>query len=208
MKLRRQKRKTSQALDAIASVTEIWSDWKPGKQVGKGVKKVKALRPPGKVKSALSSKRVRIGGAVAVAGGAGAAIFGKLRGKSDPPPVYTGPAPSVAADAAAKAPDAVAASLIVAPEPSGDNTTMPAAGVTALRNPPEAEKPEPAAGAAALYDAGAESKGDKAEPPATVADDATTAEAVSDAADAPESDGADAAPAEEAAPAEGDASPT
>ncbi|HEY1540547.1 MAG TPA: hypothetical protein VGF63_14185 [Solirubrobacteraceae bacterium] len=202
MKLRRQKRKTSQALDAIASVTEIWSDWKPGKQVGKGVKKVKALRPPGKVKSALSSKRVRIGGAVAIVGGAGATIFGKLRGTSDPPPVYTGPAPSVAADAAAKAPDAVPASLIVAPEPSGDNTTMPAAGVSALRNPPEAEKSVPAAGAAALRDA-AESKGDKAEPVAAVADDAAAADdAASDAADSGDEDGT---PAETA---EGDASAT
>ena len=40
MKLRkRQKRKTAQALDALAGVTKIWTEWQIGKKAGKGVAK-------------------------------------------------------------------------------------------------------------------------------------------------------------------------
>ncbi len=99
MKLRRrQKRKPEQALDALASVTRIWSEWQLGKKASKGVAKAKGLRPPGKVKRILSLKWVKVGAGVAVAGGTAAAVGKKLKG--DDPESYSGPPPSAAADAA------------------------------------------------------------------------------------------------------------
>lgn len=106
MKLRkRPTRKTDQALDAAASVTKLWSDWQLGKRAAKGVAKAKTIRQPSKFRMALRSKRLRIVGAVAVLGGAGAAAAKALRG-GDPEPIYTGPPPSDAVEAAASAPDA------------------------------------------------------------------------------------------------------
>ena len=40
MNLRKRKRKTAQALDAVAGVTKIWSEWQVGKRATKGVAKV------------------------------------------------------------------------------------------------------------------------------------------------------------------------
>jgi hypothetical protein len=115
MKLRRQKPKHTQAVDAIASVTKIWSEWQLGKKASKGMAKAKSLRPPGKVKRILSLKWVKVGGAVAVAGGTAAAVTRKLKG--DDPATYTGPPPSVAADVVA-APTDTPPPLVVAPDPA------------------------------------------------------------------------------------------
>jgi len=140
MKLRRrQKRKSAQALDALASVTKAWSEWQLGKRASKGVAKAKELRPPSKPKRALASKWVKVAGAVAVAGGTAAAIGRKLKG--DEPEIYAGPPPSVAAEAAVPSPDAPAP-LAVAPDPATqERDTEPAAGASALR----ANREEPAA---------------------------------------------------------------
>lgn len=145
MKLRkRQKRKPEQALDALASVTKIWSEWQLGKKASKGVKKAKSLRPPGKVKRILSLKWVKVGGAVAVAGGTAAVVGKKLKG--DDPADYSGPAPSVAADAAVPSPDTVAP-LTVAPDPAtqerdtetvGGESTLKASRDGAAADSPEA----------------------------------------------------------------------
>jgi hypothetical protein len=155
MKLRRrQKRKRDQALDALASVTKTWSEWQLAKRAGKGVAKAKKVRPPSGVKSTLGSKPVRAAGAAAVAGGAVAAIARKLKGGDDEP-IYTPPPPSepVAAPAASDPPP-----LAIAPDPAPGTqepaASEPAAGLAALRDaggdaPPE----EPAVAAATLPEA-------------------------------------------------------
>jgi hypothetical protein len=131
MKLRRKKPKHTQAMDAIASVTKTWSEWQLGKKAVKGVAKAKDLRPPGKVKRALSLKWVKIGGGVAVAGGTAAAIGRKLKG--DDPASYTGPPPSAAAEAAVPSPD-TPAPLSVAPNPATqERETEPVGGSSTLR---------------------------------------------------------------------------
>src|SRR5436190_7425375 len=128
---RRHKRKTGQALDAVASVTKLWSEWQIGKRAAKGVAKVKEVRPPSKLKRALSSRWAKIGGAVAVAGGAAAAVTRKLKG-SDPAD-YSGPPPSAAVEAGAPPPED-APPLAIAPDPATqERDTPPASGPTALR---------------------------------------------------------------------------
>ncbi len=148
MKLRRrQKRKPEQALDALASVTKIWSEWQLGKKASKGVAKAKGLRPPGKVKRILSLKWVKVGAGVAVAGGTAAAVGKKLKG--DDPESYSGPPPSAAADAAVPAPD-TPAPLSVAPDPATQERSTEAVGgaATLRENRPAApEETEPAAAA-------------------------------------------------------------
>ncbi|MEJ7798599.1 MAG: hypothetical protein WKF42_08880 [Solirubrobacteraceae bacterium] len=114
MKLRRrQKRKTETALDALASITKLWSEWQIGKRAGKGVAKAKKVKSP--------SKRVRTVGVVAVVCGAGAAVARKLKG-GDPEPIYTPPARSEPVAPAAPAPSAPFAPppppLVVAPDPA------------------------------------------------------------------------------------------
>ncbi len=149
MKLRRRpKRKTQQALDALAGATKIWSDLQVGKRAGKGVdksvKKAKRLRLP----AFLRGKPAKAIGAAVAAGGAGALVARKLKG--DGPQEYTGPPPSAAAEAASKAPDAPAP-LTVAPEPEAGKG-VPAAGADALRDSGPDPDTEPAAGASALRD--------------------------------------------------------
>ena len=97
MKLRRQKRKKDHALDAVASITKTWSEWQLAKRAGQGVAKAKEIRPS-KIKSALNSKRLKLAGALAVAGGAAAVVARKLKG-GEPPESYAGPAPSDAVEA-------------------------------------------------------------------------------------------------------------
>ena len=156
MKLRRQKRKSSKALDGLASITKIWTDGKIGKTAGKGAAKVgkaagkgaakaKSLRPPSKVRKVLSSKPVRVGGAAAVVLGAGGAAFGKLRKK--PEPAYTPPEPTepVAAPPAADPPP-----LAIAPDPPVAAEPVAAEPVAAepVADDPAADEPaadEPAA---------------------------------------------------------------
>ena len=156
MKLRRrQKRKPEQALDALASVTKIWSEWQIGKKASKGVAKAKGLRPPGKVKRILSLKWVKVGAGVAVAGGTAAAVGKKLKG--DDPESYSGPPPSAAADAAVQAPD-TPAPLTVAPDPATQERSTETVGGTSTLRENRAEAPAeietgppagtPAAGAA------------------------------------------------------------
>jgi hypothetical protein len=131
MKLRRQKPKHNQAMDAIASVTKVWSEWQLGKKASKGVAKAKSLRPPGKVKRILSLKWIKVGGAVAVAGGTAAAVGRKLKG--DDPATYTGPPPSAAADVAVPSPD-TPAPLSVAPDPATqERDTENVGGASTLR---------------------------------------------------------------------------
>jgi DNA polymerase-3 subunit gamma/tau len=172
MKLRRQKPKHTQAMDAIASVTKVWSEWQLGKKASKGVAKAKALRPPSKLKRILSLKWVKVGGAVAVAGGTAAAVGRKL--KSDDPAAYTGPPPSAAADVAVPAPD-TPAPLAVAPDPATqDRETETVGGDSTLRSNRE-EAPEPAADPEPVADAA------ESEPPAPAAAGAGDgAEAVAD----------------------------
>jgi hypothetical protein len=131
MKLRRrQKRKTKQALDAVASVSKLWSELKLGKRAAGGVAKAKELRPS-KLKHVLSLKWVRIGGAAAVAGGTAAVVGRKLKG--DEPDAYTGPPPSAAAEAAVPSPD-TAPPLTIAPDPATqERDTELAASESALR---------------------------------------------------------------------------
>lgn len=133
MKLRkRQKRKQDHALDALASISKTWSEWQLAKRAGKGVAKVKEVRPS-KLKAALSSKRAKLVGAVAVTGGVGAFVARKLKG--DAADVYTGPAPSDAVDAAASAPEAEPPPLTMAPDPATEPSAgkEPAAPESALR---------------------------------------------------------------------------
>lgn len=169
MKLRRrQKRTKDQALDAVASVTRTWSDWQLSKRAGKGVAKAKKLRPPSKVKAVSGSKWFRIGGVVAVVGGAGAAIAAKLKG-SGAEPVYTPPAPSepVAAPPPPPVPPIVPGGLPVAvvPEPvqeavAAEPAADPEPAVEAVADEPAAEEaagdPEPAEESAAEEPATAE----------------------------------------------------
>jgi hypothetical protein len=144
MKLRRQKRKPEQALDALASVTKIWSEWQLGKKASKGIAKAKELRPPGKLKRILSLKWVKVGGAVAVAGGTAAAVGKKLKG--DDPASYSGPAPSDAADAAVQSPE-TPAPLSVAPDPATQDRSTEAVGgsSTLLENRADTAAASPAA---------------------------------------------------------------
>jgi len=132
MKLGRKKKpKHTQAADALAGVTKVWAEWQLGKKATKGVAKAKALRPPGKLKRILSLKWVKVGGAVAVAGGTAAAVGKKLKG--DDPESYTGQAPSDAADVAVQAPD-TPPPLTVAPDPATqERETQSVGGDTTLR---------------------------------------------------------------------------
>ncbi len=129
---RRQKRKTEQALDAAASVSKLWTEVQLGKRAAKGVAKAKELRPPSKLKRVLSLKWVKIGGAVAVVGGAAAAVSRKLKGGDLAD--YSGPPPSAAVDAAAPSPE-TPPPLSVAPDPATqERDTEPASGPSALRD--------------------------------------------------------------------------
>ncbi len=74
MNLRKRKRKTAQALDAVAGVTKIWSEWQIGKRATKGVAKVKKVKKKSALRRTLGSKPVRFAGVAAALGGAGAAI--------------------------------------------------------------------------------------------------------------------------------------
>lgn len=191
---RRQKRKTEQALDAVASVTKLWSEWQIGKRVSKGAAKATQLRQPSKAKRVLSLKWLRIGGAAAVAGGAAAAVAAKL--KRSKPETYSGPAPSVAADAAVPPPDAPAP-LSVAPDPATqDRDTETVGGDSTLRANRDdaadvsAEKPREQADE--IVEAiGAEAP-DAAEPPDTPEPPDTTAADEADEATAPDAAAAEA----------------
>jgi hypothetical protein len=159
MKLRkRQKRKTAQALDALAGVTKIWTEWQIGKKAGKGVAKagksvakVKKASVPSRVKKVLSSKSARLAGVGAVVAGAGAAVAKKLKG-GGPEPIYTPPSPGEPV-----APPDVPPPLAIAPEPATPtHATSPqggreaAIGESALRPSSEGgaaePEPEPTAG--------------------------------------------------------------
>jgi hypothetical protein len=175
MKLGRQKKpKHSQAADALASVTKVWAEWQLGKKASKGVAKAKALRPPGKVKRILSLKWVKVGGAVAVAGGTAAAVGRKLKG--DDPASYTGPPPSAAADVAVPAPD-TPAPLTVAPDPATqERDTETVGGESTLRpNRDDATDDSEPADPELVSDSADEAEPAAAEPaaePVAVADDA------------------------------------
>jgi hypothetical protein len=175
---RRQKRKHEQALDAVASVTKLWSEWQIGKRVAKGAAKVKDVQPPSKLKRALSLKWVRIGSAAALVSGSAAAVALKLK-RSDEPETYSGPPPSAAADAAVLEPDA-APPLTVAPDPATqERDTEPAGGQSTLRanrddaaDGPSAEKPTEDADEI-VRALGAEPPDATAEPPDAEPPDAT-----------------------------------
>jgi hypothetical protein len=202
MKLRRQKKpKHSQAADAVASVTKIWSEWQLGKKASKGVAKAKSLRPPGKIKKVLSGKWVKVGGAVAVAGGTAAAVGKKLKG--DDPETYTGPPPSAAVEVPVTSPSDPPPPLVVAPDPATqERDTETVGGSSTLRanrddSPEPAADPEPVAGAADAEATAAASDGGDVEPVAeepTAATDPGDAEAPADIE----------APGDAEAPADGD----
>ena len=138
MRLRkRQKGKTGQALDTLAGVTKIWTELQIGKKAGKGVAKAASLKPkrPSRIKRVLRSTPVKLTGAAAVVGGAGAVVAKKLKG-SGPEPVYTPPPPGEPV-----APPDVAPPLAVAPEPatptdatSPQGTREPAIGEAGVRS--------------------------------------------------------------------------
>jgi len=142
MKLRkRQQGRTAQTLDTLAGVTKIWTELQIGKKASKGVAKATSIKT--RQRSGLGrlvrSTPVRIAGAAAVVGGAGAAIAKKLKG-SGPDPIYTPPPPGEPV-----APPDVAPPLAVAPEPATPTgATMPQAGR------------EPAIGGAGLHSGGAD----------------------------------------------------
>src|SRR3954454_10645384 len=95
MKLRkRQKGKTAQALDTVAGVTKIWTEWQIGKKASKGVAKAASLKVkrPSRVSRIVRSTPVKIAGAAAAVGGVGAAVAKKLKGPG-PEPIYTPPPP-------------------------------------------------------------------------------------------------------------------
>jgi hypothetical protein len=145
MKLRkRQKRKTAQALDALAGVTKIWSEWQIGKKAGKGVAKVKKASVPSRVKKVLRCKPVRLAGVGAVVAGTGAAIAKKLKG-GEPEPIYTPPPPGEPV-----APPDVPPPLAIAPEPatptdatSPQGEREPATGESALSSSSDGDAAEP-----------------------------------------------------------------
>ncbi len=174
---KRRKGRTAQALDALVGVTKVWSELKIGKKAGQGVAKVKKARLPW----------LKIAGGAAVAGAVGAAVARKLKG--DSAPVYTGPAPSEAVEAAKSAPDPPPP-LAVAPDPEPD-AGIPAAGSSALRDGGDGDAPsdaEPAAGAEGLREEPAEPAG---------ADEPAAAEEQPVVADEPETEAAEPAADEE-----------
>jgi hypothetical protein len=179
---KRRKGKAAQALDALAGITKIWSELQIGKKAGQGVAKVKKVRLPW-----LKSKPAKAIAGAAVAGGVGAVVAKKMKGETAP--VYTGPAPSEAVEAAAKAPDAPPP-LAVAPDPD-PSPGIPAAGADGLRDSGDDEaagtSDEPAAGSEALRDddPAAEEPAAAAEEPAAQADEPTADEAPAAVADEP-----------------------
>jgi len=167
---KRRKRKTAQALDALAGITKIWAELQIGKKAGQGVAKVKKVRLPW-----LKSKPAKAIGAVAVAGGVGAVVAKKMKG--EPATVYTGPAPSEAVEAAESAPDPPPP-LTVAPDPDPDAGT-PAAGSSALRGGGDddagAGTDDPSAAGAIALRGEAEEPAAAAEEPAAAAEEPATA---------------------------------
>ncbi|MDP8967262.1 MAG: hypothetical protein M3N04_01545 [Actinomycetota bacterium] len=97
MKLRRQRSKRDQALDAVASVAKTWSEWRLGEKVSKTASKAsrKAAKKASKASLPQGAKRnpVKIAGMLALVGGIGAAVAKKLTGgKAEP--LYTPPEPA------------------------------------------------------------------------------------------------------------------
>src|SRR5436305_1739852 len=120
---RRRKRKKDQALDAVASVTKLWSELNVGKKASEGVAKAKELRPPTKLKRVLSLKWVKIGGAVAVVGGAGAAVAAEA--EPEPAEAEAEPEPA-AAEAEPESAAAETEPATAAPEPAGEDAPQAA----------------------------------------------------------------------------------
>ena len=150
----RQDKKSNQALDAFASVAKTWSEWRLGeratKSVAKGTKKAsksakKARKRAAKaaknadassMANAVKGKPLKIAGAVAVAGGVGAAIAKKLKGAGTAEPLYTPPPapapmqpPTGDESAVAASEQAVAAAS--APPPAGTEPSLPDTDVDA-----------------------------------------------------------------------------
>jgi hypothetical protein len=156
MKLR-QKSKRDQALDAVASIAKTWSEWHLGKRVSKTA--AKSAKQASKLKDTGKGTRLKIAAAVALVGGAGAAVAAKLKGgKAEPAYTPPGPAadmpdpppsPVVVEDlagepaAAAEPPDPPATSIVVedlateaAAEPAPDDADEPAdPGASAVPDP-------------------------------------------------------------------------
>ncbi|MBW3654438.1 MAG: hypothetical protein KY433_12865, partial [Actinobacteria bacterium] len=82
MKLRRQRSKRDQALDAVASVAKTWSEWRLGEKVSKTASKAskKAAKKASKASLPQGAKRkpVKIAGMLALVGGIGAAVAALL----------------------------------------------------------------------------------------------------------------------------------
>jgi hypothetical protein len=95
MKLR-QKNKRDQALDAVASVAKTWSEWQLGKRATKTV--AKGAKKAAKVKDSGKATRLKIAGAVALAGGIGAAVAKKVMGGGQAEPLGDPPAPAADMD--------------------------------------------------------------------------------------------------------------
>jgi len=84
MKLQlRQKSKREQTLDAFASVAKTWSEWHLGKKVSTTA--AKGAKQAAKVKGSGKATKLKIAGAVAVVGAAGAAGAGcpKVSSRTD-----------------------------------------------------------------------------------------------------------------------------
>jgi hypothetical protein len=208
MKLRkRQKGKTAQALDTLAGVTKVWTELQISKKASKGVAKAASLKTkrPSRIGRIMRSTPMKLAGAAAIVGGAGAAIAKKLKG-SGPEPIYTPPPPGEPV-----APPDVAPPLAVAPEPatptdatSPQGTREPAIGEAGIKSETfetsagEAPADEPvavedaiaeepdAAAAGALSDAGTDSG-------ATLDESASAAGTIALAEDEATSDDEDAA---------------
>lgn len=182
----RQDKKRNQALDAFASVAKTWSEWRLGeratKTVAKGTKKAskstaKARKRAAKaakkadastVSRAMKGRPLKIAGAVALAGGVGAAIAKKLKGPGTAEPLHTTPTSTVTVSGVNATESAVAASekaatAATAPPPAGTEPSVPDTDVDAAADTTGDDEVEDA------MDVHSESEAD--DTPATPSDD-------------------------------------
>lgn len=137
---RRRRSTKAKALDAVASLTKTWMDSKvaqgAGQTVAKGARKVSS------VKGAVGSTRLKALGALALAGGAAAAVARKLKGGGEPDPftTYEPADPAAATNGGAAPPVAAAPEPEPEPEPEPAVEPEPEAAVEPTLEP----EPEPA----------------------------------------------------------------
>lgn len=224
MKLGKQppKRKHSQAMDLVASMAKTWSEWHLAKRAGEGVRrgarKAADLRPgrPSGLKRAVTGKRAKLAGAVAVVGGLGAVARRKMRGDGGvesytppaphepsaappppPPPPPSGPPPPPPQPTAAPSPTASAIVHDAAPPPTLQAAPPPDAEVVSELEEP-VEKIEMPDANLLTEEPAATAEADEPEADAADTDAAGASETDADAAVASETDGDESEDAEKA----------